>query len=121
MYRILELIHSLPHSSNAVLKEMLIFDKIVIATFIATIVYRVSWLYARAILCFEAELGVETSERRAIVTRPLAAQRAMSSAGARPLSAYLILSALVRFLGFARLSVIVASEVSTPARSKSSS
>jgi len=57
VYRILELIHSLPHSSNAVLKEMLIFDKIVIATFMATIVYRVSWLYARAILCFEAELG----------------------------------------------------------------
>jgi len=78
VYRILELIHSLPHSSNAVLKEMLIFDKIVIATFIATIVYRVSWLYARAILCFEADLGGRnvgaTGDRHA----PFVAQRAMS-------------------------------------------
>jgi hypothetical protein len=57
VYRILELIHSLPLSSNAVLKEMVIFGKIIIGTFMATIVYRVSCLYARAILCFEAELG----------------------------------------------------------------
>src|SRR5271163_1764502 len=100
---------------------MLIFDKIVIATFMATIVYRVSWLYARAILCFEAELGGRnvgaTGDRHA----PFAAQRAMSSTGARPLSAYLILGAIVRFLGFARFFAIVASELSTPARSKSSS
>jgi hypothetical protein len=66
-------------------------------------------------------LEVGTSERRAIVTRPSAAQRAMSGTGARPMSTYLILGALVRFLGFARFSGIVASEVSTPARSKSSS
>ena len=121
MYRILELIHSLPRSSNAVLKETPIFDTILLVTFMATIVYRVSWLYARAILCFEAELGGRNVERRAIVTRPFAAQRATSGTGARSMSAYLILGTLVRFLGFARFLAIVASEASTPARSRSSS
>jgi hypothetical protein len=57
VYRILELIQSLPLSSNAVLKETQIFHKILIVTFMAIIVYRVSWLFARAILCFEVEFG----------------------------------------------------------------
>jgi hypothetical protein len=61
------------------------------------------------------------TERRAIVTRSSAAQRATSGTGARPMSAYLISGALGRFLGFARFLAIVASEASTPARSKSSS
>jgi hypothetical protein len=57
VYRILELIQRLPLSSNAVLKETQIFHKILIVTFMTIIVYRVSWLFARAILCFEAEFG----------------------------------------------------------------
>jgi hypothetical protein len=69
VYRILELIHSLPRSSNAVLKETLIFDNQLIVTFMATIVYRVSWLHARAILCLERNEGVGTLGRRTTVTR----------------------------------------------------
>jgi hypothetical protein len=57
VYRILESIQRLPISSNAVLKETQIFHKPLIVTFMAIIVYRVSWLFARAILCFGAELG----------------------------------------------------------------
>jgi hypothetical protein len=57
VYRILELIQRLPLSSNAVLKETQILQKILIVTFVAIIVYRVSWLFASAILCFEAEFG----------------------------------------------------------------
>jgi hypothetical protein len=87
----------------------------------ATIVYRVSELYARAVLCFGAKLGSRNLGATDDVIRPSAAQRAISDTGARPMSAYLILGALVRFLRFERFSAIIASDASTPARSKSSS
>jgi hypothetical protein len=119
VHRILELIQSLPLSSNAVLKETQIFNKLLIVTFMAIIVYRVSWLFARAILWSKADLWGRnvgaTGDRHALFCS------AQYQAPARGRSAYLILRALVRFLGFARFFAIVASEVSTPARSKSSS
>jgi len=53
----------------------------------ATIVYRVSWLYARAILCFEAELGgrdVEaTGDRHAPLCSPVGHVRRQREADER--------------------------------------